>query len=56
MHRERVGLVALDFVLRILLARSARLAKEHHILVVHLGDASRDVTDIGIPGSRGHPL
>jgi hypothetical protein len=47
MHRDVVGLVALDFILRIFLARVVCITFVSNIFCVHLNDPAADV-----PGLR----
>src|SRR5437016_9406680 len=49
-HGNVVGLAALDFVLRIVLARVVGVAFEVHISRMHLDDCAADAPGLRIPG------
>jgi hypothetical protein len=49
-HRDVVGLVALEFVRRIILARMVRVPLVLNILCVHPDDGSADVPGLRVPG------
>src|SRR5215211_4074417 len=48
-HRDMVGLVALDVVLRLILARVVSVAFVFDVLGVHLDDFPTDVSSLRVP-------
>lgn len=50
MHRDVICLAALDFVLRIVLARVMRVSFLVNIFCVHLYDFAADVSGLRVPG------
>src|SRR5512135_630343 len=50
MHGDVVGLVALDFILRIILARVVQMPLEINIFCMHLGDLAADLPGFRVPG------
>jgi hypothetical protein len=49
-HRDMVGLVALDFILRVFLDRVVCIPFLSNIFGVHLNDLAADVPGLRIPG------
>lgn len=50
MYCQMPGLVAFDFVLRLVFGCFAMAAHEFHVAGVDLGHFAFDVTDFGVPG------
>ena len=48
-HRDVVGLVALDFILRFIRARMMGIALVIHVAGMHTDDRSADVPGLGVP-------
>lgn len=50
MHRDVVGLVALDLILRLILARMMRIALVGDVFCMHFDNLSADVSGFRVPG------